>query len=113
MTDVINQQIRAAAAACGVKPASIEDAAIYIGAIQGCGVSGDALDNFLRAVGRGIPVVVITEATDPAPLWMLQLAEMVFVLPPPANWAAGMRVAAKLGHRLLHEERHIGRRRLN
>jgi hypothetical protein len=66
---------------------------VYLGLIEGRPDS-DCLRNFLGAMGRGIPILIVTSAACPCPRWMVEQADRTVILGPGMPLAA---VAAAMG----------------
>jgi hypothetical protein len=54
---------------------------VYLGLIEGR-PDGDCLRNFLAAIGRGIPIMIVTSAAHPCPRWMIAQADRTVILGP-------------------------------
>jgi len=53
---------------------NLDQADVYLGLIEGAPDS-DCLRNLLWAAGMQIPILIVTSATNPAPAWVLAMAD--------------------------------------
>jgi hypothetical protein len=91
---------------------SLDQADCYIGIIQGV-PEGDVLCDFLQAVGRGLPVVLVTPLRNPAPRWVREQAEVLLVLVPGAMVGPAAEIAMRAARCLLTERPDLAKRRRN
>lgn len=104
-----------AAIARGGNMAPVQDperADCYLGLIEGA-PDGDFLRNWLRMLGRQVPIVMVTPAANLAPAWMLAQADMVFVMGANASLRTTATMAARWAEKLLKERPWVAKRRRN
>ena len=90
----------------------MDKASVYLGLIEGV-PEGDCLRNLLWALGRQIPVAIITSAARPCPRWLMAQADRAVIIGPGVPLDAAAQAMAAWADWFLRHEPWLAKRRRN
>ena len=90
----------------------IEQAGIYLGLIEGA-PGRECLRNFLAAIGRGIPIMIVTSAVRPCPAWMIAQTDRTVIIGPGVSLTVAAHALASWAEWFFKRHPHLAKRRRN